>query len=135
MKTKILYLMLIVTMLLSACSAASAGTNQSVNAPVNQASEISATVTPDQDPPQGGPTGGGTPPQEAMAACSGLSEQATCSFTDQNGDHTGVCETVQSQLACSPARDSSGGGQQSGNQSNGDQVQAQYLRSSHAVLP
>ncbi len=48
---------------------------------------------------------GGTPPQEAIAACSGGIEQDACEFTSNNGPETGVCEVVQDQLACSPQRD------------------------------
>jgi Raf kinase inhibitor-like YbhB/YbcL family protein len=59
--------------------------------------------------------GGGTPPQVAYDACTGQAEQASCSFTDQNGDHTGVCETVQGTLACSPKLDVSGEGVQGTN--------------------
>jgi len=49
--------------------------------------------------------GGGMPPAEAIAACSGKAEQTSCSFTDQNGDHTGVCKnTPDGQFACAPDR-------------------------------
>lgn len=56
--------------------------------------------------------GGGTPPAEAIAACNGQAENASCSFTDQNGSHTGVCKTQQETLACAPDRDGQGDGQQ-----------------------
>jgi len=82
-------------------------------------------------PPTGGgtpqPNGGGTPPQAAITACNGKKEQEICEFTSQKGTETGVCETVQSQLACSPKRGPSdggqpggGGGQQAGNQPQGN---------------
>ena len=56
--------------------------------------------------------GSGTPPAEAIAACNGQAENASCSFTDQNGSHTGVCKTQQEALACAPDRDGQGDGQQ-----------------------
>ena len=48
--------------------------------------------------------GGGTPPTEAIAACSGQTENTSCTFTDKNGSHTGVCKTQQETLACAPDR-------------------------------
>jgi hypothetical protein len=45
---------------------------------------------------------GGTPPQEAIGACSGLSENATCAVTTPRGTLSGTCMPVQSQLACVP---------------------------------
>jgi hypothetical protein len=127
MKTKQLYLILLVSMLLSACSGGIVATTQPDAA---QATEPSLAVvsTPDTQSvdPQGSGGGGGTPPQEAIAACSSQSVQDTCSFTDQNGTHTGTCETVQDQLACSPQRDPANGGQQggSGNKTSGNQTDA-----------
>jgi phosphatidylethanolamine-binding protein (PEBP) family uncharacterized protein len=56
--------------------------------------------------------GGGTPPAEAIAACSGQAENDSCEFTDKNGSHTGVCKTQQETLACAPDRNDQGGGQQ-----------------------
>lgn len=78
---------------------------------------------------QGQGQGGGTPPQVAYDACVSKTEQAACEFTDQNGAHTGVCETVQGALACSPKRDGQngvanqqgGGNQQGSNQQGGGQ--------------
>jgi len=52
---------------------------------------------------------GGTPPQAAIAACAGKNEQAACEFTSPKGTETGICETVQAQLACSPQRGLPGG--------------------------
>lgn len=53
-------------------------------------------------PPAGGQ--GGTPPQEAIDACSGKSESAGCSMNTPRGTLTGTCRTPpgQSQLACIP---------------------------------
>ena len=110
MKTKILYLLLIATMLLSACSRVSAATNQSADAPVAQTTEVSPAVAQDKAAPaanaqgQADAPGGGIPPAEAIAACVGKAEQAACEFTSNKGAETGLCETVQNQLACSPQR-------------------------------
>jgi len=48
MKTNTYYLILIVTMLLSACSTGIAATNQSVESQVTQTAEISPTATVDK---------------------------------------------------------------------------------------
>jgi hypothetical protein len=50
----------------------------------------------------GGP--GGQPPQEAIDACAGRTQNAACSFTGGNGGTiAGICQTIQSgQLACVP---------------------------------
>jgi Raf kinase inhibitor-like YbhB/YbcL family protein len=81
--------------------------------------QVSSTqVVTDQSANQ---VGGGTPPQVAYDACTGQPEQASCSFTDQNGDHTGVCETVQGALACSPKRDGQNSNQGNGNQQGSSQ--------------
>ncbi len=53
-----------------------------------------------------------TPPAEAIAACTAKAEKDTCEFTWERGQETGVCETVQSQLTCSPQRNT-GAGEQS----------------------
>ena len=128
MKTKILYLYIIVTMLLSACSGVSAAAIHSA-----EASSATATVMPTaaaQTPASAaGDTqskGGGTPPQEAITACTGKTAQDACSFTDQRGTETGVCETVQAQLACSPKHDpaSAGGAGGTGNQQDASQPTA-----------
>jgi len=86
------------------------------------AADGASTAQPAQGQGEGGNgNGGGTPPAEAIAACSGLAEKAACSFTDQNGDHTGTCETSQNTLACAPSRDGQTGGQGNGGQGNGGQ--------------
>jgi len=43
---------------------------------------------------------GRTPPQEAIDACRGLSENATCEFTTPQDTLSGTCTLIQSQLAC-----------------------------------
>lgn len=45
-----------------------------------------------------------TPPEEAIAACTELSEGEVCEFAWEKGTETGICEMVQNQLACSPKR-------------------------------
>ena len=126
---KTIYLMLIAAMLLSACSAgavAAAPTFKAPAAPAASASTpqsqpqssgaqplvtaITQTQSSGTQPPvpageasgQGRPAVGGTPPAEAVAACSGKSAQASCNFSWQKGPETGVCEMVQNQMACSP---------------------------------
>jgi len=99
MKTKILYLIVIATLLLSACSTGGAATNPS-ELPISQQAKISPA--------------GGTPLQEAIAACTGKSEQAACEFTSPKGTETGICETAQNQLVCSPQRGPADGGQPGG---------------------
>ena len=54
--------------------------------------------------PSSNQQGGGTPPAEAITSCNGQAENAACTFTDQNGSHTGVCKTQQDSLACAPDR-------------------------------
>lgn len=118
MKTRILYFFLLAALLVSACSRNTAVvTIQPVKISATQTAEISPTVTEVQnqvlvqisptavDNRQGQPSAGGTPPQAAMDACKDKSEQAVCEFTSNKGVETGVCETVQAQLACSPKRD------------------------------
>ncbi len=115
MKTKILYLLVIVTLLLAACSGGIEATTQPTSVMATQ-STVTATVQ-SQDPSTlgaGDPSKGGTPPQIAIAACANKAASDTCSFTDQNGDQAGVCETVQSMLACSPKHNPSANGTQPG---------------------
>lgn len=117
MKTKLIYLILIASLLLSACSTGIVATTQPTEPTAVQVTETPVAVLQEQAAPSGDiqTKGGGVPPQEAIAACTGKVAQDTCSFTDQNGDHTGVCETVQSQLACSPQNSPNGTGQPGGN--------------------
>ena len=58
----------------------------------------------DRGPGGGGPSGRGGPPQEAISACSGKGEGASCSFTTPRGRITGNCRTIQSNVACVPSR-------------------------------
>ncbi len=113
MKTKTLYLILLITLLMSACLPGKDDTNQTAGALSTQMEEISPTEvqggqlpqpSEGKNPRQGQSSEGRTPPQEAIDACNGKSEQDACEFTSQKGTETGVCETVQGQLACSPER-------------------------------
>lgn len=54
-------------------------------------------------PPGQGGQGGNTPPQEAISACSGLTENSTCQISLPNQTISGTCRTIQQQLACVPA--------------------------------
>ena len=57
--------------------------------------------------------GGGQPPQEAVDACFGLSQNVACTINTPNGTLAGTCTTVQTgQLACVPAGGPPGGGGQ-----------------------
>ncbi|MCP4138863.1 MAG: hypothetical protein GY755_00975 [Chloroflexi bacterium] len=119
---------MIVTLLLSACSAGSAAPNQIVDEPVGEVSENSPASAEEQpssleeNPVQDNGTSGQpspdrrTPPDEAIEACTNLSVGDTCKFTWEKGTETGLCETVESQLACSPQRDADNGGQPAQNE-------------------
>jgi hypothetical protein len=54
---------------------------------------------------QGQGQGGGTPPQQAIDACVGLTQGAACTMNTPNGTMSGTCGTPpnSSQLACMPA--------------------------------
>jgi hypothetical protein len=53
---------------------------------------------------EGQPAGpiGGQPPQEAMDACTGLNEGASCTFQAPVGQISGSCMSIQGQLTCVP---------------------------------
>ncbi len=76
--------------------------------------QAQSTQTSDAAQPQ--QQGGGTPPAEAIAACSNKAENVSCEFSDQNGSHTGVCKTAQDTLACAPDRNGQNSQQGSNNQ-------------------
>lgn len=103
MKTKILYLFVLISLLLAACSPTQRGS--AATAPAQQAAQPSAERPTGQEKNQ---PGGGTPPEESVAACSGKKEQDPCEFTWLKGTESGLCETVQNQLACSPSRQPGG---------------------------
>lgn len=54
---------------------------------------------------QSSPMGGGTPPQEAIDACLGLTQGSACTINTPNGTVSGTCGTPpnSSQMACMPA--------------------------------
>ncbi len=149
MKNRILYLIVILSILLAACAQSivlakqppakinvkttrQAGP-QGTPAP-NQGSGQQPQGTPGQGPASGqqpqGKGGGGTPPTEAIAACTDKKEQDACEFTWSKGTETGVCETVESQLACSPKRGPNDG-QQQGNP--GDQPEGSGYNIEQAI--
>jgi hypothetical protein len=139
MKTKIMYVLVIIAMLLSACTAGSVNAKQTVATPASVTSKDSAAAAQEQNSQTGNSQGQSQnaeaklPPKEAFDACTEKTEQQTCEFTAQKGLETGTCTMVQSQLACSPQRgpndgkgnqtgnQQQGGGQQSGGQQNSNQ--------------
>lgn len=58
----------------------------------------------DRGPGAGGSGGRGAPPQEAVTACSGKSDGASCSFSIPRGSISGSCRSIQSNMACVPRR-------------------------------
>lgn len=110
--------LLIVTGLLSGCATAAGQavaptrraqpTAQAAQArPAQPAAQTGSPAPPpasDQAAGQRQPPDGRAPPQEAVQACAGKSANAVCEFTAQKGAESGICETVQNQLACSPKR-------------------------------
>lgn len=134
MKKKILYLVLLASLMLSACSGGYPETVQLTVVPTIQVTEpveVVAVAATQEQPIQAGNQaneGNGTPPAEAIAACSGKVENDTCSFIDKNGDHSGICKMGADVLACAPDRGTNPGvnagnpqsradGQQGGNNS------------------
>lgn len=56
-------------------------------------------------PGAGGPGGGrGGPPPEALSACKGSRDGASCSFNTPRGTIRGSCRSIQSDMACVPNR-------------------------------
>jgi hypothetical protein len=116
MKTKTLFIVLILAILVFACSPGNVTENQTRDEPITKAVDIMPPATdiiqpppkqespPAEDREQAPPPEGRTPPPEAIEACKGKSEVDACEFTSQKGLETGVCEMVQNQLACSPER-------------------------------
>ena len=103
MKTKLLYLLVIISLLLSACSVASAAPNQ----PVAPAEQKQAATT-DNTQAQGQPADGKLPPKEAFDACTGKAVNDACTFTAAKGSESGTCQTVQDQIACVAPHGSNG---------------------------
>ena len=116
-----------------ACSPQRGPNEQNKNAPngsapnTNQNSQNGSAPNANQNPqasqtparanaPGAQGQGGGTPPQEAVTACSGKAAQASCTFTSPRGNESGVCEMVQNVMACSPQR---GPNEQNKNAPNG----------------
>jgi hypothetical protein len=128
MRTKIFFLLVMISLLLSACAPFSSHTNRSAspstgNSPAQAQNQVSPnaelqtdqppvnTPLPEQDQSSDEGQTQKTdnkplPPKEAFDACVNKTEQQSCEFTAQKGLETGVCTVVQSQLACSPQRNS-----------------------------
>ncbi len=71
--------------------------------PGNQQQPGAPSPSDGMQQPGGQPQGpGGSPPTEAVDACSGQSEGATCQFTTPHGEITGTCAQIEQQLACVP---------------------------------
>ena len=99
MKTKVLYFFLLVTLLLSACTAGrtTIGTTASLTS-TSEPTVAAATEMPLVEAQNRNVRG--VPPQVAFDACTGKAEGDACSFTDQNGDHSGTCGSHDGKLAC-----------------------------------
>lgn len=112
MKTRFIFLIMLGTLLLSACSGGTVATTQTASS----ATEAVITTPTSQtvSPGNGQGNGGGVPPAEAVAACSSKVENDTCSFTDKNGDHNGTCKSGSGQLACAPEKGTGSGNGQGG---------------------
>ena len=112
MKAKILYLIIIIAVLLSACGQGSATTQ-------SQTVSQEATTIPVSGPLQNSGDGQTTqvhlPPKEAYDACVGKAEQVACEFTAQMGLETGTCAIVENQIACVAPHGPSANGQGGGN--------------------
>ena len=116
MKFKTLYTLLLIALLTSSCSAGIADTQQIDDAPATQ-----AEVKESSD--------GRTPPDESIEACTNLNEGDACEFTWEKGPETGLCETVESQLACSPERSSGNESQSEQSESQSDDVNTEESQS------
>ncbi len=57
-----------------------------------------------RDPGGGRGPGRGGPPPQALSACSGRDDGASCSFNAPHGTVSGTCRTIQSDTACVPSR-------------------------------
>ena len=120
MKKNLIYLTVIITMLLSACSAGKTSTNQPD--PLTDFPDQATQTTDSQA--QGQNVGQHLPPKEAFDACVGKTEQNACQFTAQKGLETGTCSTVQNQLACVAPHGNGQKGQPGGDQTGSDQPNA-----------
>jgi hypothetical protein len=91
----------------------SANNEAAREAPVVESTSNPGDQNPSED--QSGSTAnqpaGGLPPQMAIDACDGLSQNENCSFNALIGLVEGSCNLIQTTLACVPAGGPSGGGQ------------------------
>lgn len=64
---------------------------------------VAGCLGSDSRPEGGMPAEGQAPPEEAITACSGMTEGASCSFSGMNGETvSGTCQTIENQLSCVP---------------------------------
>ncbi|MCX6080472.1 MAG: hypothetical protein NTW32_13145 [Chloroflexi bacterium] len=127
MKTKLLYLLVILAMLLSACSVASPAASQTDTTASAQNTTGAPALTQGQNNVPGnntqdqGQSGNQPlPPKEAYDACSAKAVKDACTFTAAKGAESGTCEIVQDQIACVAPHGPQGGGRR-GNQTSGTQ--------------
>jgi len=122
MKPKTVFLLLIAALFLSACATGISAASPNAETTISQVEEISSNDEPSievvenstiseiehqstsEQTPEQQPSDGLTPPAEVITACTELSEGDACEFTWEKGTETGLCETIASQLACSPQR-------------------------------
>lgn len=119
MKVRILYLLIITAVLISACVQSNSTTPQSQAVPQDANSQ--ATSSPLLSSGGGQTTEVHLPPKEAYDACTGKAVQDACEFTAQKGLETGTCEMIQDQIACAaPHGPNNGQGNGNGNQPGGN---------------
>jgi hypothetical protein len=113
MKKRSTPVLLVIMLLISAFSIKTTVTNQATTSlipvPLNPTAESTISVVQTPANLNGNSQGNrkkDTPPPEAIAACSAKAENDACSFTDQNGIHTGTCKTATNQNACAPDKGS-----------------------------
>ena len=129
MKKNFVYLAVILSMLLSACSAGSVSVTKT--SPLADFPGQPTLAASDQAGTQAQNIDQHLPPKEAFDACVGKTVQNACEFTAQKGLETGTCATVQNQLACvaphglgqknQPAGTPAASSQPTGTQTSGDQ--------------
>ncbi len=131
MNPKILYCILFIGLVLTACSPDTFGENAVVEPVTSQPEVVQSepdtvptaiaensslsnepepvnhqdqefSEDPDRKPDQNSEKR--LPPEAAITACSELIAGDACEFTSHKGTETGLCETVLDQLACSPQR-------------------------------
>jgi len=113
MKVKILYLLIIAAVLISACGQSNTTTPQSQAVPQDSNTQVASS--PLLSLGGGQTTEVHLPPKEAYDACVGKAVQDACEFTAQKGLEAGTCEMIQDQLACAAQHGPNDNGQGNGN--------------------